>query len=1013
MKKLLYTILAVAAVVAASCSKNTDPNAQGHQNLVTVSVKAYAIDDSKTVIDGQKVNWEAGDKISVFDSNTLTNYEFTALDSGSLSDFTGDVDPSFLEADSYLAVYPYNENNSVADDAAFAAGKVETNIPALQYAPVGSADPAAIVTVAKCGQERSFSFKHVCGFVRLTLKASDNITSVKLIGEPDMDSETNLCDAFVGDVTVTVGDEPALELSTSRSKTGLVELCPAEGDTFVDGEYYIAVAPVTMARGFRLYFQRSTDSREALKAGTNPLEIARKGGKDLGTISFEDSDWLASVKDGQTDVYVSVDGTADGSSAGSAMSFADFKRLIDTGDAKSHSGLYPLFAWKTAHFLGRTFHFAAGTYNFTQTLSTYFSGQSKVDFAIEGPEGDAPAVVFDGGSACRILYLNSSASVAVRNVKFQNGKANYGAAVWVKGSQQKCLENCVFDNNKATAQAGAVYVDEVTGKLDITDCVFTNNVSGTNAGALRNKGIMNVRGCLFEGNKAVGTGTEANAGTGGAMYIGEDDSETLVEDCTFKNNKTEGEFATIGGAINVQNKKLKAVIKNCTFEGNSAKTRGGAIQINGASSDVKVEGGSFSSNVAAEYGGAVYSATNGVIDIEGATFTGNHSTNGGAVASYGNVTLNNCTFKENYASTGGAIRIYKSALILNGGAFEDNYTSENSGGAIYVGDDNSSIIATGVTFANNKSKTTGGAVNFQDKIITGSFVDCIFTGNTATTNSGTFHVAGGTSEFTFTDCLFSGNVAKSNGGVTYVSVGTVKFNDCTFRDNSGKQGGVFYIGTGKCYMNACVMTGNTNSATGASTANAIVGTSSSGYIGLHNCTVYTPASAKGDADVKFGGTSGPNGAVTCCTIVSDCATTGHLALASAYTATKGGIDKAVVMANIIKENAGTAAVGGYLPSKGYNLFNSGAFNASATGDSNAVPALTATPSQSGLVYYLWDGNVTPKTTKNDIQAAIKASHATFGEVFDEFITACGGYGKDVAGNTRSISAIWPGSYQAE
>jgi hypothetical protein len=111
--------------------------------------------------------------------------------------------------------------------------------------------------------------------------------------------------------------------------------------------------------------------------------------------------------------------------------------------------------------------------------------------------------------------LNISGGVTIRRVRFRDGRASYGGAVYNTGTLT--LESCIFSGNQAGgvsgSNGGAVYTTVAT--IVIRGCTFYGNTAGYRSGAVHcnaNSGDITLTGNLFDGNTASGYPV-ANSGT--------------------------------------------------------------------------------------------------------------------------------------------------------------------------------------------------------------------------------------------------------------------------------------------------------------------------------------------------------------------------------------------------------------------------------------------------------------------------------------------------------------------
>ncbi len=319
-----------------------------------------------------------------------------------------------------------------------------------------------------------------------------------------------------------------------------------------------------------------------------------------------------------------------------------------------------------------------------------------------------------------------------------NTAANGGAiAMWQDAGDRPNLQSSltlnsvVFDANEATGVGGAIVVDKNAGDLVVNNGTFTGNTAGSNGGAIFNSANTEVKGGKFSGNSATsyfsgggaifnqatltvedGTVFENNtAYVGGAVsdvYNGESVT-TTIKGAEFNNNHAIWD----GGALATY---AKVDISDSVFSGNTAAVTaggitgdasnsdgGGAIMV-GGTSDVSLTNVQFIGNESAVRGGAISArhGTNYSLDMDTVEFTNNKSGNfGGALAS-----------------------VYQGVVNINNGQFSGNEAAK-AGGAIYIGKDTNYGIVGGVTSTNH------GILNLSG--------ENVFTGNTAGEKGGAIY----------------------------------------------------------------------------------------------------------------------------------------------------------------------------------------------------------------------------------------------------------------------------------
>lgn len=295
MKKYLGIFSAVFALTAISfsCQKAeiTDPNAPGtEQTYNKVDVVLTATLESrigtKVTLDFPNLAWEDQDQIAVFDGkNTAPNlftYQAPVVEDETTEETNPEevtpaavavkssvVRPSFSgsiaeSAEELYAVYPYNENATLAD------GKITTTIPHEQVVPEGgNVDKSALLCVAKTTSD-ALAFKNVLGLVRVVVPKAmaGKFTTITIAGA---NNET-----VSGTGAITVSDAPSFEATAAEKQ---ITLTHATG-SFPEGEYYVAVAPVKFEGGFSISFTKS-DGKTGTKSTTKTNEVVRNGGLNV------------------------------------------------------------------------------------------------------------------------------------------------------------------------------------------------------------------------------------------------------------------------------------------------------------------------------------------------------------------------------------------------------------------------------------------------------------------------------------------------------------------------------------------------------------------------------------------------------------------------------------------------------------------------------------------------------------------------------------------------------------
>lgn len=238
----------------------------------------------------------------------------------------------------------------------------------------------------------------------------------------------------------------------------------------------------------------------------------------------------------------------------------------------------------------------------------------------------------DGNGSYKCIWRTGSTNcwpskLIVKNGTLKNGNpsagSNGGAIQW-KGDLE--VDNCTFENNKGCA------IQASSGEVNISNSIFTGNEADRSGGAIQ---IPQNKGCT-------------------------------IHNCTFSNNKTIGE-TRMGGAVYIDHGETS--ITKCSFTGNSA-AYGGAIAVAYATG-INISGNTeFLNNTAANWGGAIYiqgTTTNKPnLTLSASTICGNSANNGGGVSAY---LYNNVTIAEDVALYNNTATTAGADLLLHTGTF--------------------------------------------------------------------------------------------------------------------------------------------------------------------------------------------------------------------------------------------------------------------------------------------------------------------------------------------------------
>ena len=226
-------------------------------------------------------------------------------------------------------------------------------IPAEQTATAGSADPQAMIMVAKGSDKDDLEFKNVCAYVKVTPQFDCTAICLK----------SNGAENLAGKMTVNYNDgDPTTTVTADGTNTVYLV-----GTISAGSAYYIAVRPEALTSGFTIEFL-TADTYYA-RSTNKTLDLARSNVKNLGvfttsgtwTISSPTSgndgaghDWMlltptlkiAVISTPSFDDYVTFDNVPSWGADWVLPSAADFAELYNNGCISYKNDNGPKVTWR-------------------------------------------------------------------------------------------------------------------------------------------------------------------------------------------------------------------------------------------------------------------------------------------------------------------------------------------------------------------------------------------------------------------------------------------------------------------------------------------------------------------------------------------------------------------------------------------------------------------------------------------------------------------------------------------
>lgn len=265
MKKSRIIIAAAFAATMFSCMKENMLETSPRMVSLTFNVTNES-SASKATLNGNAVEFQAGDQIGVWDGTSMNCFETAA--GGANASFSGTA----ASAAAYILVSPYMDDYSVN-------GSVVTySIPDVQVATPGSADPNALVSMAKViGTSGNVTLYNCVGLVQVVVPDGVTVKEIHLGGGES--SSIGICGSFefnTNEKTVNYVDAGSMRTS--------ITLVPQAGqDVIAPGTYYIAVRPNTYS-GLTLAYVNA-DNQLCKRTSANTATVARNHILPVGSLN--------------------------------------------------------------------------------------------------------------------------------------------------------------------------------------------------------------------------------------------------------------------------------------------------------------------------------------------------------------------------------------------------------------------------------------------------------------------------------------------------------------------------------------------------------------------------------------------------------------------------------------------------------------------------------------------------------------------------------------------------------
>ena len=268
MKKSIFSYLAVMLCLSACQIEIDGPDASNESDNI-LSAKIEQAEATKTILaENNNVLWSENDQIVAFMKSSYgQKYQImpsfvgqTSADFSRISSSSGENFSAGSEWDHNVAYYPYSESIKCVKYADCYI--LEVVLPSVQTYVKNSFEGGAFPMVA-VSEDNDITFKNVCGGIKIPLKGTQNVKSIKIEG--------NNNEKLSGAATVTASMDGAIPVITMAlgSNTYMSLDCGNAGVTLSESivtEFIIALPPTLFSEGFNITITDSDNKTYTIEA---------------------------------------------------------------------------------------------------------------------------------------------------------------------------------------------------------------------------------------------------------------------------------------------------------------------------------------------------------------------------------------------------------------------------------------------------------------------------------------------------------------------------------------------------------------------------------------------------------------------------------------------------------------------------------------------------------------------------------------------------------------------------
>jgi len=546
--------LALAALLAAACTKNSDAPEIGSSSFAATFEEADTKTQFGTETSGKiPVMWEANDLLWVRTANMKDSYNegacfFTNSSSISPDGRTATFTGTYRTDSKGVAIYPYEK---VTPNATY--DNLTIDVPSSQTFVPGNCQSGANLALA-CwdGAATSLSFKYLLGALKLSLTGSgETVTKILII-----DGNANLALWGTGSIKIkSNGTElDTFTIANSSADKNIMTVNCNLTLSSTPAETYIMLPANALKAGFRIELYNGSTLLKTIAATASGNAIVRGTAVKMPSISPSDVTEFSGGQGTSDNPYIIAN----------ANDFVSFSNKVN---AEATNATYGTKYYKQAcdiDFSGVSVTPVGKTAALAFKGSYDGNGRYLKNLSLKEASGDGTSLATEG--ACGVFAYIQNATIAKVNLENYSNTGTFGANGGICGY---CIASTITgcSNYAATINATGNGVGGIVGIITGGSTVNTNQTlkgsvinGGKNVGGVigaidqsSNTNLAKVKECYFKGTSSV-TGTGENVGgiVGGPWDVSKC-AGILIDNCYIQESSKITGLYHVGGMLGYYN----------------------------------------------------------------------------------------------------------------------------------------------------------------------------------------------------------------------------------------------------------------------------------------------------------------------------------------------------------------------------------------------------------------------------------------------------------------------------